>query len=61
MTHPGGNSFTGSIPECIANLTKLRHLNLLDSSLSGKLPANLFLLRELQTLLISGANFDGVR
>ena len=57
----GGNSFTGSIPDCIANLTNLQQLNLLDSSLSGVLPPNLFMLPELRILLISGANFVGVR
>jgi Leucine-rich repeat (LRR) protein len=55
-----GNQFEGgSIPSCVANLDKLRVLELSDAQLSGEIPTQLDQLRDLNVLDISNNRLTG--
>ncbi|KAF2323211.1 hypothetical protein GH714_034184 [Hevea brasiliensis] len=56
----GGNRFSGPLPECIGNLTKLQVLDLAFNQLSGNFQSVVSKLTSLKYLLLSGNEFEGL-
>ncbi|XP_002510474.2 LRR receptor-like serine/threonine-protein kinase SIK1 [Ricinus communis] len=53
------NSFSGSIPESLAKLIRLRRLSLSKNSLSGEIPVSLGTLSHLEELYLDNNNLQG--